>query len=139
MQRRKFLTRLSMTSGSIVAAGMNEIVASPQQKREKPIKVLQVTDSHSIDQYNCRNNFEKLLQEIDTQVPNPDLILHTGDVIMDALVQDRQAVKEQWQLWKKQIEGFSKSPYYAIGNHDIWGKGPKSDLQYGKKWAIDEL
>src|SRR5262249_48591838 len=72
-------------------------------------------------------------------VGTPDLVLHTGDVIFDALDSDRDAVTKQWALWDELARELPVPPVYAIGNHDVWGKGPTSDPFYGKKWAVDKL
>lgn len=83
---------------------------------------------------------ELFLDEIERIAPNPDLIFHTGDVIMDALfTNDRSYVLEQWKLWHALADRLPVKVDYAIGNHDIWGQGPKNDNMYGKKWAMAEI
>ena len=142
MKRRKFLSQLSLTSTAVLTGSMISLSAQPTHKalkKKKPIKFIHITDSHVVDQYNCQEKFELFMQELSSKTSNPDIIFHTGDVIMDALKRNRSEVKNQWELWQQQVHGFSIAPFYAIGNHDIWGSGPKNDPLYGKKWAMDEM
>lgn len=142
MIRRKFLTRLALTSSGILVGGTRNLkagsVASTKSKKDT-IQLVHITDSHVFEEKNCLEYSRLFLEELSSKAPKPDMIFHTGDIIMDALEANRASVKKQWKLWQDLALQLSVKPHYAMGNHDIWGSGPKTDPLYGKKWAIDEL
>ena len=77
----------------------------------------------------------------------PDLILNTGDCVMDVLHTDRGRAQQQWDVWNAGPARTSARPAikHCIGNHDIWGWGEGAasttgnEPGWGKKWAMDEL
>src|SRR5262249_29889079 len=85
---------------------------------------------------NCPALARACFRRIKEVAPKPDLVLHSGDAIMDALQTERSEVARQWQLWKELEQELPMKPRYAIGNHDVWGQGSPAA---GKGWAIDEL
>ncbi len=142
MIRRKFLGALTMGSTAMALGAANRI--SPLFEDElkdfdKPLQFIQLTDTHVYEHKDSEKNTRLFMQKLAQVAPNPDVIIHTGDIIHDALGNDRQEVQNQWKLWHSLKGDLPNNTRYAIGNHDVWGHGPKSDKMYGKKWVIDEL
>ena len=117
----------------------------PTSPRTRLLRFAHITDTHITPNRSSAKAVEQMLAHINALPDAPQFILHTGDVIMDAMAATRDKTAEQWALWK-QATAANKLPIeYTLGNHDIWGwnflaagaTGKESD--YGKKWACNEL
>jgi 3',5'-cyclic AMP phosphodiesterase CpdA len=146
VNRRSFLTSLAASIGipsSLQGLPRGENLSFGQPSgagRAAPsLRVAQLTDTHVFHERSCPARMRAFLARFREATRSPDVVLHTGDIIFDALEADRDAVTKQWALWHELARDLPSAPVYAIGNHDVWGKGPASDPQYGKKWAVDTL
>lgn len=69
---------------------------------------------------------------------NPDLLIHGGDVIYDALGTDEELARKQYELYVNELMPLITVPFYhAVGNHDVFGwystdKSKSSSPLYGK-------
>jgi 3',5'-cyclic AMP phosphodiesterase CpdA len=154
MNRRKFLTG----AGLAAVLGTTNLSASllggaPQRLPRRKLRIAHLTDVHVMPiqgspaqnglAYSPAESFASALRHAQSLPDRPDLILNGGDCIMDALKQDKKAVKAQWNEWSGVLRQELDLPIIsAIGNHDIWGwalpEGQKSPDD-GKKWAMDKL
>ena len=85
--------------------------------------------------------FAKCLDHIQSLPQKPDLIINSGDAIMDAHRGGRAIAEKQWRTWNNVIEKELSVPIIqSLGNHDIWVKNesPASIIE-GKKYALDEI
>ncbi len=142
MIRRKFLGTLTLSSTAMALGAANKFAPIFDDALEdlgKPLQLVQITDTHVYDQKESEKRAGLFMEQLSRVAPNPDVVMHTGDIIHDALGNDRQKVQKQWKLWHSLKGQLPNNVHYAIGNHDVWGHGPKSDKMYGKKWVIDEL
>jgi Predicted phosphohydrolases len=142
MKRRKFMGTLALSSTAMAFGSARAIDLknnNEQSGLHGPLRFLQLTDTHVFDDRNSPAYTAMFMEKAMEIVPDPDIICHTGDVIMDALKKNRVEVADQWKLWHSLKKGLPNNIRYAIGNHDIWGGGPKSDPMYGKNWAMDEM
>ncbi|WP_338868376.1 metallophosphoesterase [Spirosoma sp. SC4-14] len=107
--------------------------------RNRSIRFAYLGDTHILPEATPMNGVAKCFQHVQNQSDKPAFVLHGGDVIMDALKEDRAAVQKQWDAWHSVVKANNSLPIeYCIGNHDIWGyEQAKSDPMYGKKWAVD--
>ncbi|HTE33733.1 MAG TPA: metallophosphoesterase [Chryseolinea sp.] len=149
--RREFIKRISVVGilTGIAPSWLNAKQAdrpfAPNKKRA--LRIAHVTDVHILDQMNAETCFARVLQEINSLKDKPDLIINTGDTVMDENKQLLETVETRWNVWKRisknENDIVMKS---ALGNHDVW-YGPdatldakyKLDKRYGKQWAIDNL
>lgn len=115
--------------------------------RKRSLRVAHITDVHITNQPNAETCFARVLKEINALSDKPDLIINTGDTVMDENKQTRETVELRWSIWNKIVKAENKIPMVsALGNHDVW-YGPdelldaeyKKDKRYGKQWAIEEL
>jgi 3',5'-cyclic-AMP phosphodiesterase len=145
VNRRSFLTSLAVSVGTgaidqVVRADATPAVqSSATSTGAARLRVAQLTDTHVFHDLDCPARMRAFLARFSSVTGTPDLVLHTGDVIFDALDADRDEVTRQWALWHDLARELPSPPMYAIGNHDVWGKAPVSDPLYGKKWAVDML
>jgi len=87
----------------------------------------------------------RALRHAQAQADPPDLILNTGDSIMDSLSADKAKTEAQWDVYQGLMEAECSLPVInAIGNHDVWGWAVadpkiKEDPLYGKEMAMEKL
>ncbi|UCD56451.1 MAG: metallophosphoesterase, partial [Candidatus Hydrogenedentota bacterium] len=96
------------------------------------------TDTHTGGLHNARDGTAKAYRAIAEL--KPALVIHGGDIILDALkLSDDALAQRQYELYKDQLVSLIKSPFYhALGNHDVFGwlasPGPdRVSPLYGKK------
>ncbi|HTF20356.1 MAG TPA: metallophosphoesterase [Chryseolinea sp.] len=146
--RRAFIKKASL--GSIVASCLPFLhsEASPVQRKiaKRLLRVAHITDVHILDQRNAEVSFARVVADINALSDAPDLILNTGDTVMDENNQTKEVVSTRWNTWQKIIQGNKIKMYSALGNHDVWyGPGEsldnayKKEKRYGKQWAIELL
>ncbi|HYG19312.1 MAG TPA: metallophosphoesterase, partial [Ohtaekwangia sp.] len=124
-----------------------ELNARPSATRERALRIAHITDVHILDKPHAENYFSQVMQEINALADKPDMIINTGDTVMDENKQTLQTVEARWAAWNRVVKTHNKLPLYsALGNHDVW-YGPdersdaeyKKDSRYGKQWAMQEL
>jgi 3',5'-cyclic-AMP phosphodiesterase len=91
------------------------------------------------DDQDCPAKMRAFLRTFASVAASADVVLHTGDVIFDALNADRDAVARQWTLWQELAKQLPSTMRHALGNHDVWGKAPGSAPDDAKRWALDVL
>ena len=118
--------------------------ASGMRKRAGSVRVAHLTDFHVQPELDAERGTAKCLAH--AQVHRPDLILNTGDCVMDTLHADRARAQAQWDVWKRVMRNeVSTKIAHCLGNHDIWGWGRErsgtagDEPGWGKQWALDEL
>ena len=136
MNRRSLLKSASLLP-FVTANGLVPSVV----ERKRSVRFAYMGDTHITDQTKPMEAITKAMHHAQNQADKPQFFLHGGDVIMDALAQDKDKVQKQWNAWNTVVKASSSLPVeYCIGNHDVWGfAGAKTDPLYGKKWAVDQM
>lgn len=139
MNRRELLKSAALLP--LVPATSELITGQPATARKRSLRFAYMGDTHILPDKKPMDGVAKCFQSVQQQRDKPTFILHGGDVIMDALKEDRDRVQKQWDTWHSVAKANNSLPIeYCIGNHDIWGfDGAKADPMYGKKWAQDQL
>lgn len=137
-----FMNRRTLLKSASLLPFVPELtVESPPQHlaRKRSVRFAYVGDTHITPETTPMKGVAQCLHHVQSQTDKPAFVLHGGDVIMDALKQDRVDVQKQWDAWHTVLKAENSLPIeYCIGNHDVWGyDGAKSDPMYGKKWAVD--
>lgn len=146
--RRKFLKNAAI--GGIVSSIL-PLVPANAARLSKPtakrlLRIAHITDVHILDQKNAENSFARVVTEINAMKDKPDLIINTGDTVMDENKQPKDVVTTRWNSWQKIVQPNKIKMVSALGNHDVW-YGPnetldseyKKEKRYGKQWAIEML
>ena len=138
MNRRTLLKTAGLLP-LITAPGLIAAPTSPLRKRS--VRFAYLGDTHILAETKQMDGVAACLRHLQKQTDKPAFMLHGGDVIMDALVLDKAAVRKQWDAWNRVVKAECSLPVsYAIGNHDIWGVDTaKADGAWGKAWVQDEL
>ena len=118
----------------------------PASGRKRALRVAHVTDIHVQPELRAAEGLAACLRHLQGQMDPPQLVLNTGDCIMDAMKRDRARTELQWQVWHSVWRAECSLPVeHAIGNHDIWGWNKEKsattgdEAAWGKKWATDTL
>lgn len=147
--RREFIRKVAL-SGALAGVAPSLIASTPAglpKDTARSLRIAHITDVHMIDREHAEKYFATVLKEINSMKDKPDLIINTGDTVMDENKQTRETVQARWNSWNKIVSAENRIPMKsALGNHDVW-YGPdeildleyKKDKRYGKQWAIDEL
>ena len=133
--------RTLLKSASLLPMAAVGVDAMPNLARKRSVRVAYIGDTHIMPETKPMESIANCFHQVQNQADKPAFILHGGDTIMDALAQDRDGVKKQWDAWHTVVKASNSLPIeHCIGNHDIWGiDSAKSDPLYGKKWAIDQM
>lgn len=152
MSNRRDFIRKAALAGLVTGISPNLVSARQadrpfQPAKKRALRIAHITDVHMLDQPNANACFARVIKEINTLGDKPDLIINTGDSVMDENKQTRETVEARWKAWTNVVSTANKIPMHsALGNHDVWF-GPdetldseyKKDKRYGKQWAIDML
>lgn len=114
--------------------------------RKRVLRVAHLTDIHVQPELKAAEGLAACLRHVQSQADKPDLILNTGDCIMDSMKKDRARTELQWQVWNSVWRAENALPVeHGIGNHDIWGwdkkrsKTSSEEGKWGKQFALDRL
>ncbi|MEW5940052.1 MAG: metallophosphoesterase [Chloroflexota bacterium] len=118
----------------------------PPSGKKRALRIAHLTDFHAQPQGIAPEGMRRALRHAQSQADPPDIVVNTGDSIMDSLkVADKGEVEAQWEVYNSIIASECKLPIiHAIGNHDVWGWGVddatiRSDPLYGKGMALEKL
>ena len=142
MKRRNFLAAGVVSTAGIMTSCS---IAAGSSKPKKSFRAVHVTDMHIYPNQVVEKGIQNMLSAISELTEQPDMIINTGDNIMDALKRSKAEVAAQWDVWHKYFRSnVNIDLYNCIGNHDVWGWGLKdetilSDELYGKEWAKANL
>src|SRR5688572_26252551 len=134
--RREFLKKAGI-GGLLTALVPTWIEAksldSPIDKQNtRVMRIAHITDVHILDRQNAETCFSRVFQEINSMKDKPDMIINTGDKVMDENHQLLETVDTRWKVWNKISKNENGLPMHsALGNHDVWyGPDEKSDAEY---------
>jgi Icc protein len=137
--------KAASNSGEVRSAGAAAESASPKDDGLRVLRIAHLTDMHVMPQLTATEGLARALRHAQSLTPPPDLILNTGDCIMDGLQATKESALAQWDAFHKVFKAECSLPVVqCIGNHDVWGWGssdPKirSDAAYGKGMALQQL
>lgn len=157
MNRRQALGRLAaiMTAGSmgitkvLSAAETTRSLVEPADRAASPnaaVTIAHITDIHLYPKMQAEKWFAECLHHVQENPLKPQLIINTGDCVMDTLAQTRAEADALWKLWGDTLKREnSMAIRHTLGNHDHWGlalgdDNPLSrDPYYGKRLALEAL
>ncbi len=108
----------------------------------RALRIAHLTDVHVQPERKAGEGLSACLHHIQEQA-KPELIIGTGDAIMDSMEADEARVKTQWDMWQRVWKSECSLPSeHCIGNHDVWGihkagsKTTGNEPLYGKQWVM---
>ncbi len=149
LNRRDFLRLGGITgAASILASCRSQPPQTPSAHGDIAIRLAHISDTHVRSQGADARGFAKALHNIQALRPAVDLVLNTGDCVMDSLGAEKEATLAQWDVFMATLTQECSLPVrHAIGNHDVWGWGLpierrqvlQSDPLFGKAMAVQKL
>jgi len=146
--RRSFLKNASvLTVGGFLATGTLDAFAAEKASKnvKRSIRIAHITDVHLLNEVMPKTAFERVIQAINTMKDKPELIINSGDSVMDMNNQGKAHVQSLWSGWREVIAANHLPLKSCIGNHDVWyapkaeADALKEDPLYGKKMTMKEL
>src|SRR5262245_14041479 len=140
--RRDFLKLAGLTTlGAVSACAPSSIAAAtaaptrtslpatqptatpiPEKQKKRVLRIAHMTDFHVEPKGIAPVGMANALYHAQNQADPPDVILNTGDSIMDALETSKSTAVGQWLTYKSIMKSECSLPViHAIGNHDVWG------------------
>jgi len=150
--RRDWLKATGLGIGGVIASSLLGGCAATGSSsarsagRAGSIRVAHVTDVHVQNELGGARGMAAAFRHVQSRKRKPELILNTGDCVMDVLNRDRARATELWTLWSSVLKDECSTPIeHCLGNHDIWGWVKErsgttgNEPGWGKKWAMDVL
>ncbi|MDX1932623.1 MAG: metallophosphoesterase [Capsulimonadales bacterium] len=110
------------------------------------LRLVHLSDIHLQPERDAAAGFAACLRHLQALDPPPDLIINTGDTIMDGVGVGLQRANVQWELWDSLVHDHCRIPMlHCLGNHDIWGWNRRksgctgSEPFYGKELPLRRL
>jgi Icc protein len=154
LSRREFLKvgslaglGLTVSACGIASGELTQVIsANPTTgSKNRVLRIAHLTDFHVMPEGIAPQGMAQALRHAQNQPDKPDIIINTGDSVMDSLKADKERTEAQWQVFNNVLQAECKLPiFHAIGNHDVWGWGRQdpsiqSDPLYGKNMALKML
>jgi Icc protein len=149
ISRKQFLTVAGVVALSAASACTSpkttvsrDPVAAP---KKRALRIAHLTDFHVMPVENASQGMRDAIRHAQAQADPPDIIINTGDCVMDSLETTKDMAEAQWETFNTIIKEECKIPvYHCIGNHDVWGWGSptpdkQSDPLYGKGMPVKQL
>jgi Icc protein len=141
---------LKTTAGALAALTFGGATGLASQNlkgdRKRVLRLAHITDIHVQPELGAGDGLTQCLQHI-AALPDPvDLVINTGDSVMDCLAHDEARVNLIWDLWQSILAKELHHPIRSVlGNHDIWGLDKKASKTtgnepgWGKQMALQRL
>ena len=78
--------------------------------RKRSVRFAYIGDTHITPDTKPMESIAKCFHHAQNQADKPSFVLHGGDVIMDALKQDRAGVQKQWDAWHTVMKADNSLP-----------------------------
>lgn len=117
----------------------------PMGQKKRVLRIAHLTDFHMQPEGIAPKGMAQAIRHAQEQEDPPDIILNTGDSVMESLEADKTRTEAQWEVYSSILEAEAKVPvFHAVGNHDVWGwavsdPAVKNDPRYGKEMAVEKL
>jgi 3',5'-cyclic-AMP phosphodiesterase len=140
-----------LTSTASAASSVSTATSGPAQRpqaqpgKKRVLRIAHMTDFHMQPEGVALTQVAHAFRQVQTQADPPDIIVNTGDCVMDSLETDKPRVEAQWEAFRSVLDSECKLPIvHALGNHDVWGwgiadKSLEKDPLYGKGMALEKL
>ena len=140
--RKEFLKTATAVGLGLMVPEYLSAITPLNTNKKRVLRVAHITDVHVQPEGGAARGMANCLHEIQLLSDKPDLIVNTGDSIMDALGKEKSRVQAQWNAWNGTLKNEnSLEIVHCIGNHDIWGwstlSARRTDPNYGKQWATE--
>jgi Icc protein len=110
--------------------------------KERSLRIAHITDCHTQPKIKTEKALKNVFRQINGMPDKPDIIINTGDSVLDANYSSVGFIEDCWNVWKDSSTCCSIPMFNCIGNHDIWMM-PDIDEAFrnkeGKLWSMQML
>lgn len=142
INRRKALKSLGLGALSVTTMMASHPSKSSNEAdiKKKPIlRIAHLTDMHVFPDSPAEEGVKKCIEHALNHHGKINFFINGGDIIMDALNENKEKVEEQWKVWRRIKADYPDLKiYHCLGNHDVWGLTPDLETFPGKAWALKE-
>lgn len=120
------------------------IVCSIDNEKSTTFRFVFMTDIHVQPERGAIEGFKTAIKTVNSLNPESKFVITGGDLIFDALSQGFGRADSLYKLYIEASTLFKMPVYNTIGNHEIFGLYPKSNIdpshpEYGKKMFAHRL
>jgi Icc protein len=134
--RRRFLAGAGAASAAAAIAPSTALANGSNRGR---VRILHFTDAHVTPGIPRSESETRRALQLGLRY-KPDLVLQSGDTIMDALYANKADTEAQWAVHRRIWRGIRTPVAHVIGNHDCWtGPGSSGDPDGDKGMTLREL
>lgn len=144
--RRSFLRNGIFAGLGTLALGRVSIAAPASEalktSRSRSLRIAHITDCHSKPKLKAEKALKSVFRQLNGMQDKPDLIINTGDSVLDANYSSAAFVEDCWNVWNDSVNCCGIPIYHAIGNHDVWILHDIEDRlrhREGKNWSMQML
>jgi 3',5'-cyclic AMP phosphodiesterase CpdA len=130
---------LGSAAGFLGLGGLlpNQPAAAASTSTSESFKFVFMTDIHVFSQKRAPEGLQACVRSINALPGETAFVVTGGDLIMDALMEEAAAVRDQWAIFDDCMKPLRPPVYHTIGNHDIGGwsahsKIAESQAEFGK-------
>jgi len=87
---------------------------------DRALRIAHITDCHTQPKLKTERALKSVFRQLNTMQDRPDIILNTGDSVLDANYAAAGFLENCWDVWNDSIGCCAIPVYHCIGNHDIW-------------------
>lgn len=144
--RRSFLRNGFLAGLGIMGAGKLSIAASAgdniKSSKERSLRIAHITDCHSKPKLKAEKALKSVFRELNGMGDKPDLIINTGDSVLEANYTSPGFIEECWDVWNDSVNCCGIPIHHTIGNHDVFIT-PDIEERFrhreGKLWSMQML
>lgn len=110
--------------------------------KTRTIRIAHITDCHSKPKLQAEKALKSVFRQLNGMQDKPQLIINTGDSVLDANYSSAGFVEDCWNVWNDSINCCGIPIRHAIGNHDVWIMPDIEDRlrhREGKNWSMQML
>jgi 3',5'-cyclic AMP phosphodiesterase CpdA len=117
---------------SYAASSTNDIL----QPKIRSLRIAHITVCHTQPKMKTEKALKSVFRQINNMQDKPDIIINTGDSVLDANYAAAGFLEDCWNVWNDCNGCCSVPIYHCIGNHDIW---IAHDIEVGKQFKEGKI
>jgi len=145
MNRRHFLRATGLASagflGSLAVPLRPQTLSAP---RKGSWSFIHYTDVHVQPELRAEEGYRLAVKAMNALKPKPALAIAGGDLVFDVFETGYERADQVFNIYTRVTAGFDMPVHAVIGNHDVFGVGPKAGIlgthpEYGKKMFANRV
>jgi Icc protein len=129
MDRRRFLQQTSLGSAGLLTTLALPTLARPSEvPHERAWSFIHYTDVHVQPELRGDEGYRQAVRAMNALTPRPALAIAGGDLVFDVFETKYDRADQLFKMYSQITQNLDMPVYSAIGNHDLFGVGVKSNV-----------